>query len=300
MESHHALATRFDTYSIRRQLHDVPPHEVFEVTVDDQRAVFKRDTGPTGNAGVEGRVTAFVGEHTSVPVPEILAVGDDWYLAAWHPNAPEPDVGAAADESWARAAGRGLATLHTETAEHVDAYGRFRPDGDGVRVEGSDDWREAATGYVRRRRPVLDDYGHADVADAVIDYLREHPDALSGTGDPVCCHGWWTPEHVPVSGEEVACVVDFEHALAAPGEYDYWRTVVPTFDGGPAREAFREGYESVRALPDDVEDRRPVYLALLGVYYVESLYVQDQHGPAATEQRASAFRELVFGALDDC
>lgn len=308
MEAHHALATRFDSYSIRRQLHDVPPHEVFEVTVDGRRAVFKRDTGPTGTAGVEGRVTAFVGDETSVPVPEILAAGDDWYLAAWHPDAPEPDVGGDPDESWARAAGRGLATLHAETAEHVDSFGRFRPggNGDGVRVEGGDDWREAAMAYVRRRRPVLDDHGHADVADAVLEYLREHPGALSGASDPVCCHGWWTPEHVPVADREVACVVDFEHALAAPAEYDYWRTVVPTFDGGTALDdgaaldTFREGYESVRALPDGVDARRPLYLALLGVYYVESLYVQDQHDQAATEQRASAFRELVFGALDDC
>ena len=304
MESHHALATPFDSYSVRRQLHDVPPHEVSEVTVDGHRAVCKRDTGPTGKAGVEGRVTAFVGEHTNVPVPEVLAIGDDWYLAAWHPDAPEPDVGGDPDESWARPAGRGLATLHAGTAAHVDAYGRFRPDGDGdgggVRVEGGDDWREAAMAYVRRRRPVLDDYGHADVADAVHDYLREHPSALAGADEPVCCHGWWTPEHVPVADGAVGCVVDFEHALAAPGEYDYWRTVVPTFDDGPARTAFREGYESVRALPDDVEARRPLYLALLGVYYVESLYVQDQHGTDATERRASAFRELVFDALADC
>jgi len=300
MESNHALAARFDSHSIERRLHDVPPHEVFEVTVDGQRAVFKRDTGPTGKAGVEGRVTAFVGERTSVPVPEVLTVGDDWYLAAWHPNAPEPDVGGDPDETWARAAGRGLATLHAETAEHVDAYGRFRPDGDGVRVDGGDGWREAVMAYVGRRRSVLDDYGHADVADAVLDHLREHPGALSGASDPVLCHGRWTPEHAPVAADEVACVVDFEHALAAPGEYDYWRTVVPTFDDGPAHEAFREGYESVRALPDDLAARRPLYLALLGVYYVESLYVQDRHDPAATDQRASALRDLVFGALGEC
>lgn len=120
-----------------------------------------------------------------------------------------------------------------------------------------------------------------------------------GAGAPVCCHGWWTPEHVPVVDGDVACVVDFEHALAAPDEYDYWRTVLPTFADEAALGAFREGYEAVRALPGGFEARQPLYEALVGVYYFESLYVQDQHGPAATEQRATRLRESVFGALDD-
>ncbi|MDH5018647.1 hypothetical protein [Halobacterium rubrum] len=79
MEPHHALVSQFESYSVQRQLHGVPPHEV---TVDGQPAVCKRDTGPTGGAGVEGRVTRFVGERTSVPVPKIPAVGDDWHEAA--------------------------------------------------------------------------------------------------------------------------------------------------------------------------------------------------------------------------
>lgn len=292
------LDAGFDEYRIDRQLHDVPPHEVYEVTVDGRRAVFKRDTGPTGKAAVEGRVTAFVGRETTVPVPEILAVGDDWYLAAWHPDAPELDAAPEPDEAWARAAGRGLGTLHAETAAHVDAYGRFRPDGDGLRVDGENDWRAAARAYVRRRRPVLADHGHADVADAVLDFLREHPDAFSGVDEPVCCHGWWTPEHVPVADGEVACVVDFEHGLAAPGEYDYWRTALPTFDDERLARTFREAYESVRALPDGLAKRRPLYTALAGVYYVESLYVQNHHDPEATEHRAAWLRESVFDALD--
>jgi hypothetical protein len=79
MESTHALVSQFESYSGKRQLHDVPFHEV---TVDGRRAVWKRDTGPAGGAGVEGRVTRFVGERTSAPVPESLAVGDDWHEAA--------------------------------------------------------------------------------------------------------------------------------------------------------------------------------------------------------------------------
>jgi len=293
-----ALAADFEAYRIERQLHDVPPHEVREVAVDGRRAVCKRDTGPTGNAGVEGRATAFVGTHTDVSVPEVLTVGDSHYVAAWHPDAPAPTAEHEPDDAWARAAGRGLATLHAQTAPHLDGYGAFGADGDALALPATDSWRDAALAVVRARRDVLAEYGHADVADAVLDFLREHPDALTGTGAPALCHGWWTPAHVAVRDGEVACVVDFEHALAAPGEWDYWRTVLPTFDDGDARDAFRAGYESVRELADGFAARRPLYAALIGTYYVESLYVQDRLDPEATAARADFLRESVFDALD--
>ena len=274
--------------------------------VDGRRAVYKGDTGPTGNAAVEGRVTAFVGRETSVPVPEILHVGADHYVAAWHPNAPAPDASGEADATWARAAGRGLATLHEETEPLVDGYGPFRAVDGGVSVETADDWHAAAVDDVRRRRAVLAEYGRTDVADAVVEFLRDRPDAFDGADDAVCCHGWWTPEHVAVENGRVACVVDFEHTTAAPGEWDFWRTVTPTFaarDGGAdantVRCAFRRGYESVRRLPSGFERRSPLYGLSNAVYYLESLHVQGQHGPAATAERADRFRARVFETISE-
>jgi len=290
------LTERFDSHGFVRRLHDVPPHEVHEVRVDGRRAVAKFDTGPTGNASVEGRVMAFVGEHTSVPVPDVLARGSDFYVAAWHPDAPEPEADGTPTPEWARAAGRGLATLHAETGRLLDSYGQFRASGD--LLDGRDDWHEAARDYVRGYRPTLTEHGHGDVADAVLDCLDAHPGVFAGAGDPVCCHGWATPEHVAVRDGEVACVVDFEHAIAAPGEFDYWRTVLPAFDGGAVERAFRAGYESVRDLPDGFERRRPAYALLCDVYYLVSLHVQAQHGPAKTEEIASHLRESVFERLD--
>ena len=296
---HDTLAAQFEEHRVVRRLRDVPPHEVYEVRVDGRRAVCKVDAGPTGNAGVEGRVTAFVGERTSVPVPEILHVGGDRYVAAWHPDAPAPGVDRTVDGEWAAAAGRGLATLHAETAPLLDGYGRFESRGDDIVVEGHDDWHAAALADVRRRRPILARYGHADVADAVIDALRDRPDAFEGAGGPVCCHGWATPEHVATPDGRVACVVDFEHALAAPGEYDYWRTVLPTFAGDDAtRRAFREGYDSVRSLPAGVERRAPFYVLLNEVYYVQSLYVQERRGPEETAERAAWLRNSVRERLE--
>lgn len=296
------LEAQFDTCSVVQRIHDVPPHAVYEVTVDGRRAVYKTDTGGTGRAAVEGHVTRFVGENTTVPVPETLSVGDDYYVAAWHDDAPAPDDGQPADEDWAFAAGAGLARLHDETVPFVDGYGAFRSTADGLSVDGHDRWREAAIDYVRGRRPVLDRHGHADVADSVLEYLEAHPDAFAGAGESVCCHGWATPDHVSVVDGEIACLLDFEHAIAAPSEFDYWRAVGPTFgpDGDDdARSAFREGYESIRTLPDGFDRRGPLYALLNFVYFFESLYVQDQHGPAETAEKAARFRKTTRSILDD-
>jgi len=295
------LESAFSSHSIERQLHDVPPHEVYEILVDGRRAVYKGDIGPTGKAGVEGRVTDFVGEETSIPVPETLLVEEDFYVAAWHPAAPSPDEGQPADETWASAAGRGLAMLHDETAPLLDSYGAFRP-GPELTTERHDEFHAAALAYLSRRRPVLDRYGHADMADRAIEVLADCPDAFAGVDGPVCCHGWATPEHVSVVDGEVACVIDFEHALAAPGEYDYWRTVFPAFgefEADDAHQAFREAYESVRPLPEGFSRRRRFYALLNGIYYFESLYVQDQHGPEETTDRAQRLRDNVGSLLDD-
>lgn len=293
------LEVQFDSHDVLRQLHDVPPHEVYEVTVDGQRAVTKLNTGTTGKAGFEGRVMAFIGEHTSTPVPETLLVEDEFYVAAWHDDAPSPETEQDADESWARAAGGGLARLHDETAPFLGTYGAFRPD-DGLGIRSHNEWHAAATEYVCSRRPTLARYGHADVVDKVIEYLDGHPDAFAGADSPVCCHGWATPEHVSVDNGEVACMIDFEHAIAAPGEYDYWRTVFPAFgaEESDARNAFRESYESVRPLPDGFERRRPHYALLNGVYYFESLYVQNQHGRKETSAIAERLDNWITEILN--
>lgn len=304
------LAAEFGDVTVEQQLHDVPPHEVYEVTVDGRRAVYKGDTGPTGNARVEGAVTAVVGSETSVPVPEVLWLDTEWYLAAWHPDAPTPDTEASADERWATAAGRGLATLHTETAAVVDGYGRFEPTIDApgdpteqvtLRTSGHDDWHAPAVEYVRDHRPVLERYGHADVAAEVLDFLGDRPAAFEGADTAVCCHGWATPEHLSVTDGDLACLLDFEHALAAPGEYDFWRTAFPAFEGAsdPAHRAFRAGYESIRPLPEGFEERRPLYALLNSIYYFESLYVQDQHDPEATATKARGIEQQVRTLLDD-
>lgn len=296
---HDALASQFSTHRVVRQLHDVPPHEVYEVFVEGRRAVYKGDIGPTGNAGTEGRVIAFIGEQTSVPVPEILLVEDDYYVAAWHPYAPAPEE-SEANEEWANAAGRGLARLHNETESSFNEYGWFCSQDGGLSVTGYEDWHSAAIAYIHRHQSVLAQHDHADMAEIVIDFLNDHPDAFGGTDGPVCCHGWATPEHVSVVDGRIACLVDFEHAIAAPGEFDYWRTVLPAFnhENGAAVQSFRDGYESIRSLPAGFKHRKPLYVLLNLIYYLESLYVQNQHGQDATAERAERFRDSIIETVD--
>lgn len=200
---------------------------------------------------------------------------------------------------WARAARRGLASLHGETAPLLDTYGPVRPE-DGVGSGSHDEWHAAAVAHVRDRRPVLVRYGHGVVAGTGLEYLDGHPDAFVGAGGPGCCHGWATPEHVSVVDGGVACMVDFEHAIAAPGEDDVWRAVVPAFGSAEsdARTAFREGYESVRPLPDGFERRRPYDALLNTVYYFESRHVQDQHEPTEAAAMADRLRTRVTESVD--
>jgi Ser/Thr protein kinase RdoA (MazF antagonist) len=177
----------------------------------------------------------------------------------------------------------------------VDGFGSPEPDCKRIAVDGAREFHEAACDYLRTRRKHIEPFGHADTVTTVLDTLRDHPDCFAGAGESVLCHGWWTPEHVAVANSRVVCALDFEHAFAAPAAFDYWRAVVPRPDMDEERTAaFRAGYESVRPLPDDIETRRPFYLLLILAYYFESLYVQDQHSPAATEQKAAALRERIL------
>lgn len=295
------VAARVDSLEIVRQLHDVPPHEVYEIRVDRRRAVLKRDAGPTGTAGIEGAVIEFVGGRTDVPVPEILLRTSDFYVADWHPQAPSPGEGATPDATWTRAAGQGLARLHEQTAPHLEGYGIFELEAGDLGIDDHPRWADAVQDYLGRRRRAIEPYGHADIADTVAEFLAARADRFEGTGEAVCCHGWATPDHIAVDAGEVACMVDFEHAIAAPGEFDIWRTLLPLFGpspDGPAVRAFVEGYETVRRLPDGFERREPLYRLLNGVYYFESLYVQDQHDAEATAERAARLRTNITDLID--
>lgn len=301
------LADRFGEYRVERRLHAVPPHAVYEVTADGRRAVFKCSTDPRGDAGIEGRAQRLGARETALDVPEVPWVGDGAYLAAYDEDAPDPDSGTATEE-WCRAAGRGLAELHSA---RFDRHGLLAVDGDpadrgaGLRVDADPGatWPDALDDLLGVFRGAVAGTEYTGVVDDAREFVREYADRFSGV-DPVLVHGWFGPEHVAVRDGEVRSVVDFEHAMAGAAEYDLWRTAIPTFgagDGDPADPegwaAFREGYGAVRPLPQGFEERRDAYRALVGASYLDSLVTQ--RGIEGNRDRADAIRASVAGTLAD-
>jgi fructosamine-3-kinase len=294
-----ALASHTNDYEIRHELHAVPPHSTYEVMFDGTRAVCKLARGSEADPTTEARIIEFVGRETSVPVPRILAVGPDYFIAEWHDGVPNAPRG---DEGWARAVGTGMATLHTETAATFETTGLLRSAENELTLDGFETWPATVSALLEDRREYLTAFGYADVAYDAIEFVRAHPDAFAGYGDPVLCHGNLLPDHAGVADDELTCVIDFEHALVGPGEYDYWRMALPVFEGQERPDchaAFREGYESVRPLPAGFDRRADLYRMLNAVSYLKSLYLQRQITGRETARRAEWFAERVRGTLAD-
>mgnify|MGYP000510100176 CR=1 FL=1 len=308
-----ALGKHFERFEIVEQLHDVPPHAVYEVRVDDrrERAVCKVARGPTADPQTEAAVIDHVDRHTDLPVPTILAAGEGYFVAEWVEGLPaEEDVpdGAEIDAAYARALGRTLARLHEATAGTFVRPGFPRPAGDSTSTPAADPdgrlavdshrgWADVVTNYLDDVLAHLDGTEWVEPVREVRRLVDECPDLFAGAGDPVLCHGNLLPDHVGFESDErgdpaePAAILDFEHALVAPGEYDYWRTAMPVFhrpgdSPWPTRSAFRAGYESVRPLPDGFERRADGYRLLNLATYLLALDVQQRGiGP---DERAQA------------
>ncbi|WP_436925882.1 phosphotransferase [Halosimplex amylolyticum] len=301
---HSALATNFERYEIREQLHDVPPHAVYEVRVDGRRAVCKVARGDTADPETEAAVIHHVDRHTDLPVPSVLAAGEGYFVASWLDGLPADDEVPSPDETdaaYARALGSSLARLHDATAGTFVRPGFPRADsgdGDPLAVDARDRWVGVVQGLLDEFEAYLVDTEWVDPVREVRTLVEDYPDLFAGAGDPVLCHGNALPDHVgfgtDASGDptDIAALVDFEHALVAPGEYDLWRTAIPVFGRPgadaprPALSAFRAGYESVRPLPDGFERRRDGYrLVNLASYFVA---LDVQNGGIGPDERPQA------------
>ncbi|ELY87227.1 phosphotransferase family protein [Natrialba taiwanensis] len=297
------LESYADDVVVGRRLHDVPPYRVYEVRLDGRQAAVKVDAPPRGHAAAEGRVHEFVATQTGVSVPAVLAVGSDHYVTAWCDELERsPATIDTIDPEWAAAAGRWIGTLHAETAGAFDGFGRPRDGDSGIELEAHADWLEAVRARLSFHRSFLEPIGYGTVVDAVDQFFETHDNAFDGAGEPVLCHGDIHPEHLARTSDGPVAI-DFEHAFVAPGEYDYWRTVIPYFEprddiADSVRRSFRHGYESVRSLPDGFEHRKPVYRAFLIVAFIESLHLQQHDDPTLRASRGDQFRELAFETLE--
>ncbi|ELZ01616.1 aminoglycoside phosphotransferase [Natrialba chahannaoensis JCM 10990] len=288
--------------SVIRELHDIPPYRVYEVELDTRRAVVKVDDHRRGHAADEGRVHEYVATETTASVPEVLAVGADHYITVWREEIAHAATQIGSD--WAHAAGVWMATLHDDTAGVFDGFGQLRNDGTGLSLAAHDTWADAVIERISHHRKYLATKGYADAADAVEAFFREHPHVFDAVGKPVLCHDDIHPEHLSRTSGGECIAIDFEHALVAPPEYDYWRTVMPYFEASDAvdetvMQAFQDGYESVRPLPGGFEERRQRYRLLNWVAFLESLYLQQNVDPDKREEMGDWMRTRVYETLSE-
>lgn len=316
-EIHDALATHTDEYDVVRELHRVRPHATYEVRFEGERAVCKVETHPEADLGAEAAVMRYVAESTSFPVPEILVVGDDHFVARWMDAVP--DGTPTRNDARIRALGRGLATLHAETA---DIGWTGVPQSAGVDdpesppIDTNPCWGDTLLTLLEERANYLERVGYGGLAWAVVAWVRENRGLFDAAGDAVLCHGNFFGEHVAVgrggdgvhvgtgADGDVTAVIDFEHALVAPAEWDYLRTALPLFgpgaDHGVPEPVFREAYESVRPLPAGFDRRREALVLCNSVSYLRSLHLQrgDQDPTHAVARRARAMAATTRDRLD--
>jgi len=305
------LRAHAGSFSVGEQRHGVPPHLVYEVGFEGQRAVCKVSTEPRGNAGREGRVQRYVDRETSVPVPEVLTVGTDGYVAAYDERAPrEADhEDSVLTDAWLRAAGRALGRLHDEAT--FDRPGLLAVDGDpadpdtGLRVDAPSGatWSDALDALLGVYEDAVRDAGYAPAVEETRSFLDDYAARFDAHGEAVLLHGWFTPEHARVRDGETQCVIDFEHALVGSPAWDYWRTAVPLFLGenwekpADAAETFRDAYESVRPLPAALDDCREAYVTLVTASYLDSLHTQ-QGIDEETREKADAMAAHISERIE--
>ena len=299
---HDALASHSVETTVHRRLHDVRPHEVYEVTYDGQPAVCKVARHPIGDPELEGRLLEFVDAKTPVPVPPVLAVGPDHFVAGWCTDLPDdPTV----DEARSRAMGATLARLHESASEHFDAPGHLAVENDAVTLDADERWSETLRTFLEDRRRFLEPRGDGDVATEVLGLVEAFPDAFDDVGAPTLLHGNALPAHVGIDRSadpaRTTRVIDFEHALVGPPAFDLLRSIGPMF-GPPGathdpdgRAALLEGYASIRPLPVDLDETLRRLGVVNGVSYLRALHLQraDRDEPQSVARRARAIARNV-------
>jgi aminoglycoside phosphotransferase (APT) family kinase protein len=201
----------------------------------------------------ERAIYEFVAEQVAVPVPRVEAVVEEgeWAFSLREMVEGEPladlvERGEAGPDLY-RQAGNHLARLHTITFSEM---GILRPDVTVGPVEVFT--REE---YVDLLRTLHE--AHL-VEDPVYGHWLHHDVEPYFEGQPVLCHGDYHGGHLIVRDGNIAAVIDFEWAMAAPPMDD-----IATFDlmvrlrGTPDEghlAAYYEGYRAVRPLPKGFEE----------------------------------------------
>jgi len=227
---------------------------LLDLAGDPERAVCKLGGASVWTAEViEPLVARLVWAETDLPIPAVLASGairntsgpDRWALYGYREGRSARTAGVAGRGWFLRAGGRLLGRLHEAFAfDRVGGLGR-------------------ADGALRLRQPARRNL----LASSLVPVPG--PGGADGRPQPVLTHGDYQPSNLLVADGEVTAVLDWGNAHVTDAGYALARAEtrfvdLPRLDDRRrAREAFRDGYASVRdGLPPGYTDRVARYRAL--------------------------------------
>lgn len=237
-----SLGNRKDTYLVR----PAGGQTVVVQTSDDASSL-----------QTEATLLKRISAETSVPVPAVVASGlidGRGYLVTRHVDGENlhyqfANLGPEPRRSLAAAFGRHLATLH-ETVQ-FEAFGTVSHADGCLQIAGEQGWESWFAAYANAALERLpDDF------DGVRDALEGAVAGHEGTADPTPCLFPWDyrPGNAVVQDGTLAAILDWEEPMAADpalsvAKAEYLVADWYVEETEPLREAFREGYRSVRPFP---------------------------------------------------
>jgi fructosamine-3-kinase len=277
------------------------------VRLDDGETVVVQLSSDVRALRLETNLARAVHDRTSIPVPRVLATGTTAgrgyavveYAAGSELHEQFVYLDSPSQHDVARTFGRGLAELHT--AFRFDGYGVVsesdRQTALDFQATESADWRSWFTAYVRRgidALPPAFDSIRAELTNAL-------ETASIPAAPPSCLYPWdLRPGNALIGYDGVSAVLDWGGPLAAaPGlavaKVEHLVADWYVDNGTSLREAFCEGYESVRPYPT-VE---PIYrLAAVLRSAVDSTGEVTRPGyPERTGSRAVSFHRRRLESL---
>ncbi|WP_436909777.1 phosphotransferase family protein [Halosimplex marinum] len=299
-----ALASESDHYTVRRRVRVGERNTVFEATVDGRRAACKLTDCQPATLAHEGAVQRAIAERTDRRVPAVLADGDGYLLLEWvdGETCADRDPGERRRDRL-RSVGRWLARLHGATEGWFDGHGTLERSGRPLAVAEPAAWATRLGEFVERWAGELAGTASADTGTAVASAVDAHRESLANCR-PVLVHGEASGDHVLFDGGEVATLLDWELAQAAPGGFDLvWAErdllgrSVSAGRHGSLRRALYDGYASERHLGPGFPVRRELYRAAFAMRELTLVHDPEMPAQSGREDYGAALRGFVSGRL---
>ncbi|MBT7462257.1 MAG: phosphotransferase [Waddliaceae bacterium] len=194
-----------------------------------------------------------------IPVPDIIdtvASGEDFGGALLIEDVSGVLLKSSTlSDSCASKIGETLALLHDVS---VDRYGDLSNDED---VTASP--REEMQIYFERSFAECSSITDASLLGLCKKFVLEHIHVLDDAEGPCIVHRDYRPGNIIVDGDDVKAVIDFENARGSFAEEDFAQMERLAWHHYPTtRNAFLQGYKTVRPLPAHLDDITPLLLVL--------------------------------------